>query len=164
MSETQLTRTLEMCGLTVEEESLLPLWFKKTNEKVINNDNRNQVIITQLHNILFDDTGITITTPLLTTIRNRRWLAADPMPLFRTASQSLSVFVVGKLSENKLAFINEAKKVIKTKTTTTAKEVKESTKIKAVVPTDVHDFVDLLKNLRASYMLSLAANLRLSST
>ena len=145
MSDTELQTTLSMCGLNKGEESLLPTWFEKLNEKGQNDNTRNQVIIKSLQNILFEEAEIPITAPLLLMIRKRKWLSDDPTATYRTAAKGLSVFAVGAMSEDEVAIINDTMEALEQATTTTAKEYKDVTRIKATVPTESHEFVLLLK-------------------
>jgi hypothetical protein len=145
MSTTELANTLKMCGLQSGEESLLPAWFEKVNEKGQNDNTRNQIIINTLKNIMFDDAEIPITAPLLVMIRKRKWLSDDPVATYRTAAKGLSVFAVGTLTEDEVAIINDTMEALEQATTTTAKEYKDVTSIKAKVPKEAHDFLLLLK-------------------
>ena len=145
MSDTELHTTLAMCGLNKGEESLLPSWFEKLNEKGQNDNTRNQVIIKSLQNILFEEAEIPITAPLLLMIRKRKWLSDDPTATYRTAAKGLSVFAVGAMSEDEVAIINDTMEALEQATTTTAREYKDVTRIKATVPKEAHEFVLLLK-------------------
>ena len=145
MSQTKLRSTLAMCGLHDGEESLLPVWFEKTNEKCQNDNTRNQIIINALKNILFEDAEIPVTAPLLLMIRKRKWLSDDPTASYRTAAKGLSIFAVAPLSEDEVALINDTMEALEQATTTTAKEYKDVTRIKAKIPEDSHDFLLLIK-------------------
>ena len=145
MSPTELKSTLAMCGLREGEEDLLPEWFETTNEKGQNDNTRNQVIIATLKNILFEDAEIPVTAPLLLMIRKRKWLSDDPTATYRTAAKGLSIYAVAPLSEDEVALINDTMEALEQATTTTAKEYKDVTRIKAKVPDDAHDFLLLVK-------------------
>jgi hypothetical protein len=145
MSDTELQTTLAMCGLNNGEEELLPSWFEKLNEKGQNDNTRNQVIIKTLQNILFEEAEIPITAPLLLMIRKRKWLSDDPTATYRTAAKGLSVFAVGAMTEDEVAIINDTMEALEQATTTTAKEYKDVTRIKATVPSEAHEFVLQLK-------------------
>jgi hypothetical protein len=145
MSPTELRSTLAMCGLREGEESLLPEWFEKINEKGQNDNTRNQIIIATLKNILFEDAEIPVTAPLLLMIRKRKWLSDDPTATHRTAAKGLSIFAVAPMTEDEVALINDTMEALEQATTTTAKEYKDVTRIKAKVPEDAHDFMLLLK-------------------
>ena len=134
-----------MCGLNRGEEALLPIWFSKVNEKGQNDNTRNQIIIQQLQNILFEDAEIPITAPLLLMIRKRKWLSDDPTATYRTAAKGLSIFAVGVMTEDEVAIINDTMEALERATTTTAKEYKDVTRIKATVPEDSYEFTILLK-------------------
>ena len=145
MSSTELATMLSMCGLNTGEEALLPLWFCRINEKGQNDNTRNQIIIQQLQNILFKDAEIPITAPLLQMIRKRKWLSDDPTATYRTAAKGLSIFAVGAMTEDEVAIINDTMEALDSATTTTAKEYKDVTRIKATVPEDSYEFTILLK-------------------
>ena len=145
MSPTELRSTIAMCGLREGEESLLPEWFEKVNEKGQNDNTRNQIIIATLKNILFEDAEIPVTAPLLLMIRKRKWLSDDPTATYRTAAKGLSLFAVAPMTEDEVALINDTMEALEQATTTTAKEYKDVTRIKAKVPEDAHDFMLLIK-------------------
>lgn len=146
MSTTELENTLIMCGLEKGEESLLPEWFAKITEKGMTDNTRNTIITKQLKTVCFEEAEIPITAPLLQTIRKRQWLANDPLATFKTAAQGLSIFAVGQLSDEEVSSINESMEALSNATQTTAKELKEaSSKLTAKVPTDSHEFLELLK-------------------
>jgi hypothetical protein len=145
MSPTELKSTLAMCGLREGEEDLLPDWLVTTNEKGQNDNTRNQIIIATLKNILFEDAEIPVTAPLLLMIRKRKWLSDDPTATYRTAAKGLSIFAVAPLTEDEVALINDTMEALEQATTTTAKEYKDVTRIKAKIPEDSHDFLLLIK-------------------
>ena len=78
-------------------------------------------------------------------IRKRKWLSDDPTASYRTAAKGLSIFAVAPLSEDEVALINDTMEALEQATTTTAKEYKDVTRIKAKVPEDSHDFLLLIK-------------------
>ena len=60
------------------------------------------------------------------------------------AAKSLSAFVVGVMSKDKVALINETTEAFEYATITTTKEYNDVNKIVAEMPTDTCEFIHLL--------------------
>ena len=86
-----------------------------------------------------------MTTPLLTMIRNRKWLSDHLIASFRTATKGLSIFAVGHMPEDEVSSINEMMEALNSAAATISQEYKEVTKIIAKVPKDVYEFTLLLR-------------------
>ena len=144
MCNTEMKKTLQMCGLEPGEESLLPAWMRLVAEKGTNDNTKNQIIIAALKKGIYDDAEITVHASLLQMIRKRKWMSDDPTPSLRTATKGLSPFGI-LVSDEDVAAMNETMEALENATTTTASEYKLVTKILPHVPTDAWEFLLLLK-------------------
>ena len=77
-------------------------------------------------------------------IRKRKWLSDDPQASYLIATKGLSIFTVGHIAEDLVAEMNEQKELLKEETQVTAKELSVAKKMKAVVPDNNSEFVEMI--------------------
>ena len=115
---------------------------------------KNQIIIKQLQEVVYEDADIPILAPILEMIRNRKWLSDDPQASYPTAAKGLSIFTMGHISEDLVAEMNEQMELLVEATQETAKELSMAKKMKVEVPDNNFEFIEMI-NMFANLLFAL---------
>ena len=102
-------------------------------ERGMATNTKNQIIIKQLQEILYDDAEIPVLAHILEMIRKRKWLSDDAQASYLTAEKGLSIFTVEHIIEDLVTEMNEQIDLLADATQVTAKELSVTKKMKAAV-------------------------------
>ena len=151
MSQKEQQQLCKMCGLSLDAQiDDLPAWVVDCAAKNTTDTFRMQILRKQImKSTFYDDADVPLTNTLLKMAVKRAWVGKDGninKPSFVNAMDGLSPFVCASLDEDEVARINTQAEMIDSATSVTVQDLAKVKKaLKASVPEEASDFLDMIK-------------------
>jgi hypothetical protein len=146
MSENDIARTLQLCGLTTGQEDQLPEWFTQIAEKNLSTDGKRSIIkILFTGNIPYEEHDIPATPTILDLAIKRTWIGDGDAATATGVMKGLSPYLFDAITSEEVEEETNFADAVRNSSASTVQDIQKLKQKKATAPSSHQALVATLK-------------------